>query len=112
MTKAGKIAMSMLAACGLAAWVPQARAEWVSPIPEQAEIQAPCNLLPFPQKVEWMQGNLAFGKKIDFEVRKFKIPFASMKRQNNLTIACSSPGYNKLGTPYIGVNYIVLKKSK
>ena len=58
------------------------------------------------------RGNLAFGKKIDFEVRKFKIPFASMKRQNNLTIACSSPGYNKLGTPYIGVNYIVLKKSK
>lgn len=65
MTTAGKIAMSVLVACGLVAWQPQARAEWVSPIPEQAEIQAPCNLLPFPQKVAWKQGNLPFGKTLN-----------------------------------------------
>ena len=42
--------------------------------------------------------------------RDFKIPFASLKRYNTITIRQASPGYNKVGTPYLGVNYIVVRK--
>jgi len=48
----------------------------------------------------------------DFGLYEFEIPFESMVRNNRVTISCSSPGFNANGTPYIGVNYVVLKKSK
>lgn len=38
--------------------------EWTSPIPVQAEADAPCTLLPFPQKVEWKKGALPCGKTV------------------------------------------------
>lgn len=52
------LAMSALF-CG--AVVTPAAAEWVSPIPAETEQSAPCNLLPFPQKVTWQEGRLPFG---------------------------------------------------
>ena len=55
------LACSLLLAC---AALP-APADWCSPIPEQAEEQAPCSLLPFPQKVEWKRDTLTFGKSLD-----------------------------------------------
>ena len=39
--------------------------EWTSPIPVQAEADAPCTLLPFPQKVEWKKGALPYGKTVN-----------------------------------------------
>ncbi len=42
--------------------------EWTSPIPVQAEADAPCTLLPFPQKVEWKGGALPFGKSLDTHI--------------------------------------------
>jgi len=48
----------------------------------------------------------------NFGRHEFTIPFASMVRKNLVEISCTSPGYNKNGTPYVGVNYIVLRKSR
>ena len=47
---------------GLVGFTQPCAADWESPIPAQAEEEAPCALLPFPQKVEWKQGTLPFGK--------------------------------------------------
>ena len=52
-------------------------------------------------------GKALFG---EYGRRDFKIPFASLKRYNTITIRQTSPGYNKVGTPYLGVNYIVVRK--
>ena len=48
----------------------------------------------------------------NFGRHEYVIPFASMQRKNVVKVSCASPGYNKNGTPYVGVNYIVLRKSR
>jgi len=58
------------------------------------------------------QSNGYVGQKVDFALRDFRIPFASMKRYNTVTVENASPGYNKMGTPYVGIHYMVLRKSR
>ena len=47
----------------------------------------------------------------EYALRTFTIPFASMKRQNQVTIRNAERGDNLVGPPYICIAYAVLKKS-
>ncbi|MDO4220631.1 MAG: beta-N-acetylhexosaminidase [Akkermansia sp.] len=57
--------LSLASALALMGFTQPCPAEWTSPIPAQAEANAPCPLLPFPQRVEWKQGTLAYGKVVN-----------------------------------------------
>lgn len=57
--------LSLASALALMGFTQPCPAEWTSPIPAQAEANAPCPLLPFPQRVEWKQGTLAYGKDVN-----------------------------------------------
>ena len=48
----------------------------------------------------------------DFELREFRIPFDSMKRHNTVSVSCATEGFNPNAAPYVGVNYMVLRKSR
>ena len=48
----------------------------------------------------------------DFARRDFRIPFDSLQRHNRVKLACATPGFNPKAAPYIGINYIVLRKTK
>lgn len=61
--KITSLLFSVSALLGGVALMPAA-AEWVSPIPAAVESTAPCALLPFPQKAEWQEGRLPFGKEL------------------------------------------------
>lgn len=45
-----------------------------------------------------------------YAVKTFRIPFTSMKRHNNVTVLNMTPGSNPRGTPWLMMNYVVLKK--
>ena len=54
---------------------------------------------------------LGFPDHAGYSVKKVVIPFAAMKRHNDVTILNATPGSNPRGTPWIMINYIVLKKA-
>ena len=47
-----------------------------------------------------------------YALKEFKVPFASMKRYNTLSIRNLAKGANPNGPPYIALAYAVLKKAK
>ena len=56
------------------------------------------------------EGSLAFPS-ADYDVRKVVLPFEPLLRQNTVTIENLTEGYNEAGSPWLMVNYIVLKKT-
>ena len=45
-----------------------------------------------------------------FKVVKFTLPFEKLKRYNKVEIRNDTVGFNTEGTPWLFVNYVVLKK--
>ena len=48
----------------------------------------------------------------DFALREFELPLLSLKRHNQVEFSCEQPGYNPSSAPYVGVNYMVLRKPR
>ena len=58
-------------------------------------------------------GDVEFGfpENTGYAVKTFNIPFTAMKRHNRVTLLNLTPGSNPRGTPWLMINYIVLKKA-
>ena len=52
-----------------------------------------------------------FSDNTGYSVKKIVIPFTAMKRHNDVVIQNVTPGSNPNGTPWMMINYIVLKKA-
>ena len=94
----------MLAVCGIQDELPEDTVLKIV-VNGKAVYEGPCS---FPR----LGGAVGQTGGPDFAVREFAIPYEAMIRHNRVTVSCASPGYNPRGPPYIGVNYVVLRKSR
>lgn len=74
------------------------------------EVRGKCTMEILVNDTVVFSGDPDFPEK-EYRLREFKIPFASMKRNNRLTIRNTKYGSNAKGPPYICLAYAVLKKS-
>ena len=56
-------------------------------------------------------GESGFDNSARYGIRKFTLPFDKLKRYNQVEIRNETTGYNSAGTPWLFINYVVLKKS-
>ena len=56
-------------------------------------------------------GESGFDNRGVYKVRKFTLPFEKLKRYNLVEIRNDTNGFNSEGTPWLFVNYVVLKKA-
>ena len=54
--------------------------------------------------------DFGFPQNTGYSLQSMELPFAALKRNNTVTISNVTPGSNPNGTPWLMVNYIVLKK--
>lgn len=56
-------------------------------------------------------GESGFDNSGKYGIRRFTLPFEKLKRYNHVEIRNETTGFNSEGTPWLFVNYVVLKKS-
>ena len=59
----------------------------------------------------FFEGDPGFVNSRSFKVARFTVPFAALKRYNEIKIEVVSKGYNPFGAPWVMINYAVLKKA-
>ncbi|MGN0833239.1 MAG: beta-N-acetylglucosaminidase domain-containing protein, partial [Kiritimatiellia bacterium] len=59
----------------------------------------------------FFEGDPGFVNSAAFKVVRFTVPFAALRRYNEIRIEVRSKGFNPFGAPWLMINYAVLKKA-